>query len=109
MIVLSEQPSEARIRIGWRWYDLPTWARYLTIDADGDVDVHEARPFRRAGFWDVPAAARRMPLGDAAPPDDWTAELYELPTDRHLAAYLRLPGPNCFLALGPRFSIRGRP
>ena len=80
MIILTDQDSDAAIEIEGTVYDLPTWAHFLTIDRDGDIDVHEVYPDRqfRGGYWDVPRSARRMPLCDSPPPRDWESEVYRL-------------------------------
>lgn len=80
MVVLKRQRSYATIRIGGTDHALPRWARYLTIDADGDVDVHDTYPDRQFArrYWDVPPDARRMPLCEVAPPKAWWCEIYEL-------------------------------
>lgn len=59
--------------------EIPPWARWIALDADGACWAYEAEPNQQEHGWYENEVGRIQFLGRSEPPADWRATLERVP------------------------------
>lgn len=59
-------------------YKVPSWAKWLAVDSDGEVWVYGGHPVAGSVWWWSDGGGEQNPIYRGPKPKDFTKELYKL-------------------------------